>query len=123
MGWTIAQVAGALGARPGAGLDPVARVAGVSIDSRTIRPGELFIAIHGPRHDGHDHVPAAMDRGAIAAVGADAQLCRLPSEGGERCISAGDTFEALKQLSHPVRETLGRQISRVTGSVGQTTPQ
>ena len=86
MRWTIAQVAGALGARPGAGLDPVARVAGVSIDSRTIRPGELFIAIHGPRHDGHDHVPAAMDRGAIAAVVADAQLCRYPGEVGERCL-------------------------------------
>ena len=56
MRWTIAQVAGAVGARPGAGLDPMARVAGVSIDSRTLRAGELFIAIHGPRHDGHDHV-------------------------------------------------------------------
>ncbi|HEV3374599.1 MAG TPA: Mur ligase domain-containing protein, partial [Candidatus Acidoferrum sp.] len=61
MRWTVAQVAGALGARAGAGLNPVARVAGVSIDSRTIRSGELFIAIHGPRHDGHDHVAAALD--------------------------------------------------------------
>ena len=58
MRWTIAQVAGALGVRPGTGFDPVARVAGVSIDSRTVRPGELFVAIHGPRHDGHDHVEA-----------------------------------------------------------------
>ena len=121
MRWTIAQVAGALGARPGAGLDPVAWVAGVSIDSRTIRPGELFIAIHGPRHDGHDHVPAAMDRGAIAAVVADAQLCRYPGEVGERCISVGDTFEALKQLAHAVREAWGRKIAGVTGSVGKTT--
>src|SRR6266481_993539 len=121
MRWTIAQVAGALGARPGAGLDPVARVAGVSIDSRTIRPGELFIAIHGPRHDGHDHVPAAMDRGAIAAVVADAQLCRYPGQVGERCISVGDTFEALKQLARAVREAWGRKIAGVTGSVGKTT--
>src|SRR6266404_772157 len=98
MRWTIAQVAGALGARPGAGLDPVARVAGVSIDSRTIRPGELFIAIHGPRHDGHDHVPAAMDRGAIAAVVADAQLCRYPGQVGERCISVGDTSKRSSSL-------------------------
>src|SRR6266852_4889560 len=121
MRWTIAQVAGALGARPGAGLDPVAWVAGVSIDSRTIRPGELFIAIHGPRHDGHDHVPAAMDRGAIAAVVADAQLCRYSGQVGERCISVGDTFEALKQLAHAVREAWGRKIAGVTGSVGKTT--
>jgi len=68
MRWTIAQVAEALDARPGAGLDALARVAGVSIDSRAIRAGELFIAIHGPRHDGHDHVASALESGAIAAV-------------------------------------------------------
>src|SRR5437667_8191613 len=61
MRWTIAQVAGALGTRPGAGLDPLARLAGVSIDSRAIRAGELFVAIHGPRHDGHDHVASALN--------------------------------------------------------------
>src|SRR5260370_13862408 len=110
MRWTFAQVAGALGVRPGGGLDPVARVAGVSIDSRTIRPGELFIAIHGPRHDGHDHVPAAMDRGAIAAVVADAQLRRDPGQVGERFLSLGDTFETLKQLPPAVGDAWGRQI-------------
>jgi len=45
MRWTIAQVADSLGTRPGTGLDALARVAGVSIDSRAIRAGELFIAI------------------------------------------------------------------------------
>src|SRR5947208_491900 len=69
MRWTIAQVAGALGTRPGAGLDPLARLAGVSIDSRAIRAGELFVAIHGPRHDGHDHVASALNLGALAAGG------------------------------------------------------
>ena len=68
MRWTIAQVADVLAARAGAGLDPVARLAGVSIDSRTVRSGELFVAIHGPRHDGHDHVAGALERGAIAAL-------------------------------------------------------
>ena len=68
MRWTIAQVADVLAARAGAGLDPVARLAGVSIDSRTVRPGELFVAIHGPRHDGHDHVAGALELGAIAAL-------------------------------------------------------
>jgi UDP-N-acetylmuramoyl-tripeptide--D-alanyl-D-alanine ligase len=121
MRWTIAQVAGALGAGPGAGLDPLARVAGVSIDSRTVRPGELFIAIHGPRHDGHDHVRAAMDRGAIAAVVAEAQLCRYPGDIGDRCIPVRDTFEALKQLARAVREAWGGKIAGVTGSVGKTT--
>ena len=79
MRWTIAQVAGAVGSRPGAGLDPVARVAGVSIDSRTVGAGELFIAIHGPRHDGHDHVASALESGAVARSGrrgAAGPICR-----------------------------------------------
>jgi UDP-N-acetylmuramoyl-tripeptide--D-alanyl-D-alanine ligase len=121
MRWTIAQVAGALGARPGAGLNPVARVAGVSIDSRTIRSGELFIAIHGPRHDGHDHVAAALDSGAIAAVVAEAQVGRYPGGISDRCMPVGDTFEALKQLALAVREAWGGKIAGVTGSVGKTT--
>src|SRR4029077_17353738 len=121
MRWTVAQVAGALGARPGAGLNPVARVAGVSIDSRTIRAGELFIAIHGPRHDGHDHVAAALESEAIAAVVAESQLARYPDRISERCIPVGDTFEALKHLARAVREAWGRKIAGVTGSVGKTT--
>src|SRR5437879_7284666 len=76
MRWTIAQVADALGTRPGTGLNALAWVAGVSIDSRAIRAGELFIAIHGPRHDGHDHVARPLESGAIAAVVAEAELSR-----------------------------------------------
>ena len=121
MQWTIAQVVGALGARAGTGLDPLARVAGVSIDSRTIRAGELFVAIHGPRHDGHDHVGSALERGALAAVVAQTQLFRYAEEIGSRCIPVADTFEALKQLARAVREAWGGKIAGVTGSVGKTT--
>src|SRR5258706_8191176 len=123
MRWTIAQVAGAVGTRPGTGLDPLARVAGVSIDSRTIRAGELFIAIHGPSHDGHDHVASALERGAIAAVVAEGQLPRYASPVGGRCLAVADTFEALKQLARAVRESWGGKIFRGTGSVGKATPQ
>ncbi len=121
MRWTIAQVAGALGARPGKGLDTLARVASVSIDSRTIRAGELFVAIHGPRHDGHDHVASALERGAMAAVVAEGQLSRYAGPVRDRCIAVGDTFEALKQLARAVREAWGGKIAGVTGSVGKTT--
>jgi UDP-N-acetylmuramoyl-tripeptide--D-alanyl-D-alanine ligase len=121
MRWTIAQVADALDARPGAGLNPLARVAGVSIDSRTIRAGELFIAIHGPSHDGHDHVASALERGAIAAVVAEAQLSRYEGPVGTRCIAVDDTFEALQQLARAVRQSWGGKIAGVTGSVGKTT--
>jgi UDP-N-acetylmuramyl pentapeptide synthase len=51
MRWTIEQVAAAVAGKAGHGLNPMARMAGVSIDSRTVRDGELFIAIHGPNHD------------------------------------------------------------------------
>jgi UDP-N-acetylmuramoyl-tripeptide--D-alanyl-D-alanine ligase len=121
MRWTIAQVAGALGARPGPRLDPLARVAGVSIDSRTLRQGELFVAVHGPRHDGHDHVASAFDRGALAAVVAEAQMQRYPEAVLSRCIPVADSFEALKQLARAVRQAWGGKIAGVTGSVGKTT--
>jgi UDP-N-acetylmuramoyl-tripeptide--D-alanyl-D-alanine ligase len=121
MRWTIAQVAGALGVTAGAGLDTLARLAGVSIDSRTVRPGELFVAIHGPRHDGHDHVASALGRGAIAAVVAEPQAHGFGESVRNRCIVVGDTFEALKQLAREVRKAWGGKIAGVTGSVGKTT--
>ena len=121
MRWTIAQVAGALGAAPGARLDPLAWLAGVSIDSRTIRAGELFIAIHGPRHDGHDHVAAALERGALAAVVARAAWGRYAETVRERTIGVADTFQALHELARAMRQAWGGKIAGVTGSVGKTT--
>jgi UDP-N-acetylmuramoyl-tripeptide--D-alanyl-D-alanine ligase len=121
MRWTIAQVAGALDVRPGSGLDPLARVAGVSIDSRAIRPGELFVAIHGPRHDGHDFVAEVLAGGALAAVVAQDKLANYPEAVRARSIAVADTFVALKQLARKVREAWGGKIAGVTGSVGKTT--
>jgi UDP-N-acetylmuramoyl-tripeptide--D-alanyl-D-alanine ligase len=121
MRWTIAQVADVLAARAGAGLDPVARLAGVSIDSRSIRAGELFIAIHGPSHDGHDHLADAFERGALAAVVAAAKMGQFPDAIRGKCIVVEDTFIALKQFARAVRESWGGKIAGVTGSVGKTT--
>src|SRR5436190_10737452 len=121
MRWTIAQVAGALDTQPGAGLDPVARVAGVSIDSRAIRPGELFFAIHGPRHDGHTFVADVLEGGALAAIVAQERLAQIPVPARARCIVVADTFVALKQFARAVREAWGGKIAGVTGSVGKTT--
>src|SRR5579884_1088700 len=121
MRWTIAQVAGALLTQPGAGLDPVARVAGISIDSRTIRAGELFFAIHGPRHDGHDYLGMAFEGGALAAVVAKERLAGLPEALRSRCIPVDDTFEALKKLASAVRSGWNGKIAGITGSVGKTT--
>jgi UDP-N-acetylmuramoyl-tripeptide--D-alanyl-D-alanine ligase len=121
MRWTIAQVVDVLAARAGAGLDPVARLAGVSIDSRTVRSGELFVAIRGPRHDGHDHLAGALEHGAVAALVAAEKVGGYADAVRAKCIVVDDTFWALKQFARAVRETWGGKIAGVTGSVGKTT--
>jgi len=99
----------------------VARLAGVSIDSRTVRSGELFVAIHGPSHNGHDYVAAALERGALGAIVAQSETGRYADAVRARCLVVADTFEALKQLARAVRESWGGKIAGITGSVGKTT--
>jgi UDP-N-acetylmuramoyl-tripeptide--D-alanyl-D-alanine ligase len=124
MRWTVEQVARALAVPAPGGLDPLARLAGVSIDSRTLRAGELFVAIHGPRHDGHDFVAPALAAGALAAVVAGERLGQFPEEIRGRCFAVGDTLAALQRLAQAVRREWGRgggRLGAVTGSVGKTT--
>ena len=121
MWWTLKQVAEAVAGMPGPGVDPMARVAGVSIDSRTIRPGELFIAIHGPRHDGHDFVADVLESGALAAVVAEPVVSRYAGWQQDRCITVPDTLGALHSLARAVRKDWGKKICGITGSVGKTT--
>ena len=121
MRWTIEQVAEAVAGKAGHGLNPMARMAGVSIDSRTVRVGELFIAIHGPNHDGHDYVAAVMESGAVAAVVAEPLVSKYPGWIQDRCITVPDTLEALHNLARAVRKEWGRKICGITGSVGKTT--
>src|ERR1700752_1182452 len=104
MRWTVTQVADAVAGKRGHGLDPVARLAGVSIDSRTLRAGELFIAIHGPSHDGHDHVESALGSGAIAAMVAESAVGRYSEAVRAKCLVVADTFVGLKQFARAVRE-------------------
>jgi UDP-N-acetylmuramoyl-tripeptide--D-alanyl-D-alanine ligase len=121
MRWTLTQVADAVAGERGHALDPLARLAGVSIDSRTIRAGELFIAIHGPTHDGHDHVAAALESGSLAAVVAGPLYSSYPGWVQDRCITVPDTLEALHRLARAVRKDWGKKVCGITGSVGKTT--
>ena len=80
LGWVAQAVGGAL-----RGGDPAAPVAGVVIDSRTAAPGDLFVAIRGPRFDGHDFVADVLARGAAGAIvqrGADLKVRRYDETGG-----------------------------------------
>ena len=121
MRWTIQETARALGVPVPAGLAPVARLAGVSIDSRTVGRDQLFVAIHGPRHDGHDFVAAAFEAGAGAAVVAADRVSSYPTEIVGRLFAVTDTVEALQKLAQAVRRVWGRRIAAITGSVGKTT--
>ena len=121
MRWTLQEVAQALGVAVPAGLTSVARLAGVSIDSRAVGRGQLFIAIRGPRHDGHDFVAAALRAGAEAAVVASDRVSGYPDEIRGRLFAVADTLAALQELARAVRRAWGRRIAAVTGSVGKTT--
>ncbi|MFY9803174.1 MAG: UDP-N-acetylmuramoyl-tripeptide--D-alanyl-D-alanine ligase [Candidatus Acidiferrales bacterium] len=126
MRWTVGQVAEALGVAPPATLDALAGLAGVSIDSRTIQPGELFLAIHGPRHDGHDHVAEAVARGTAAGVVARGRFAQYPEEIRGKLFGVDDTLGALHQLAARACARWrgakpGRRIGGVAGSVGKTT--
>ncbi len=121
MRWTLEQVARALGVPAPTGLDPLARLAGVSIDSRTIRPGELFVAIHGPRHDGHAFVAAALAAGALAAVVERQRVAENLKAWQGKVLAVEDTLGALQQLARACRRAWGRRLVAVTGSTGKTT--
>jgi len=92
-------------------------VAGVSIDSRTIVPGALFVAVAGPRFDGHDFVADAVARGAAAIlVHRD-----VPTPPGVPVVRVADTTRALADLARQVRRSAAIPIVCITGSAGKTT--
>lgn len=126
MRWTVADVANALGVAIPSRADSVARLAGVSIDSRNLRRGELFVAIRGPRFDGHDFVSAALQAGAAAAL-VDAQRAgEYPEEIRGRLLASEDTLRGLQELARAYcdewrKAKQGRRIAAITGSAGKTT--
>ncbi len=94
---------------------------GYSIDSRTIKPGQLFFAIKGPKFDGHDFVRAAMASGASGAVVCDDFLRWASGDLQPDLIAVRDTAEALENLACSVRRRWGGRLVGVTGSAGKTT--
>lgn len=90
---------------------------GVSIDTRTLNPGDLFTALRGPNHDGHDHVQDALNKGAAAAV-VERAYSNAPDGAG--LLRVDDTEQALRDLAAQARARTSAQICGVTGSVGKT---
>ncbi|MGD0293491.1 MAG: UDP-N-acetylmuramoyl-tripeptide--D-alanyl-D-alanine ligase [Terracidiphilus sp.] len=95
---------------------------GYSIDSRTVAEGELFFAVRGERHDGHDFVAAAIERGALAAVVSRARVATLPDAAlAAPLLITEDPLVALQALAAHVRRQWGKRVVAVTGSAGKTT--
>ena len=114
--WTSAAMAEAMRAQVEGALPEA--ISGLSIDSRTIAPGEAYFAIRGDVHDGHDFVDAALKAGAGLAVVAAAQRDKFAADAP--LLVVDDVLAALVLLAHASRARLGAQIIAVTGSVGKT---
>lgn len=90
---------------------------GVSIDSRTLTPGDLFFAICGPRHDGHDYLSEVVEKGATGVVlQKDLEVPKTAF-----AIRVEDTARALQDLAAGFRESRRVKVVAVTGSMGKTT--
>ena len=123
---TLAEAAVGAGAvleAPSSIAHPGALVAnGYSIDSRTITPGELFFAVRGENHDGHDFIAAAVDRGAIGAVVGRARVAGLSDAAlAAPLLIADDPLTAMQALAAHVRRQWGKRVIGITGSAGKTT--
>ena len=130
--WRVAEFLTVPATELGAGFDGDAVASGYSIDSRTIKPGELFFAVRGEKFDGHDFVQQAFESGAVAAVVAKEKLADIMKNGGAGVRARGskgqpvlipvsDTLLALQHLAQAVRRLWGRPLVGVTGSAGKTT--
>jgi UDP-N-acetylmuramoyl-tripeptide--D-alanyl-D-alanine ligase len=110
--WTFEEISAATGAAlPGDGI-----AGGVSIDSRTLEPGDLFVAIRGDRTDGHKYIRTAFERGASAALAGTG----YGGSPGQPLFLVPDTLAALNALACASRERTQARVAAVTGSVGKT---
>ncbi|HEV8482017.1 MAG TPA: UDP-N-acetylmuramoyl-tripeptide--D-alanyl-D-alanine ligase [Blastocatellia bacterium] len=93
---------------------------GYSIDSRRIRRGELFFAIRGENHDGHQFVGDALAGGALAAV-VSREWNAVAALAERKLIRVGDTLSALQLLAASVVKSWRGRLIAITGSMGKTT--
>ncbi|TXF13177.1 UDP-N-acetylmuramoyl-tripeptide--D-alanyl-D-alanine ligase [Pelomicrobium methylotrophicum] len=94
---------------------------GVATDSRSVGPGELFVALRGPRFDGHAFVAAAAERGAAAALVEAAWADGITGLGPLPLLVATDTRLALGRLARAWRARFSLPVVALTGSSGKTT--
>jgi UDP-N-acetylmuramoyl-tripeptide--D-alanyl-D-alanine ligase len=111
--WNSSEIAAATNGRGGRRF----AASGVSIDSRKVERGDLFVALHGPNFDGNDFVANALTAGAAGAL-----VDRLPARmaADMPVVLVPDTLEGLRELGRAARARSEARIAAVTGSVGKT---
>jgi UDP-N-acetylmuramoyl-tripeptide--D-alanyl-D-alanine ligase len=115
--WTIEEICRAANGRA-RDLNPDSEISGVSIDSRAITKGDLFVAIKGDRFDGHDFVGQALKQGASAALVSERYARKNPNLKG--LIVVDDALKGLGRLGVAARKRMQGTVIAVTGSVGKT---
>ena len=124
LSWTTADLLEATGADLVSG-DIADTFSGIGIDSRSISGGELFIAIKGDLHDGHNFADAVIQSGVRGIVVNKDQIAALPSEDwrkkGIACLAVDDTTRALGDLAAFHRKRIKVLVVAITGSNGKTT--
>ena len=114
---TAGDLVRAVGGRLVAGVAETA-IEGFSIDSRSLSPGDLFVAIRGDRFDGHAFVADALGRGACGAVVSNVAALGSSTAIG---VEVDDTVRALQALGRHIRRASNARVVAITGSVGKTT--
>ncbi len=114
VGWLAAAVAGRI-----VSGDPDQVVGNVVTDSRSLEAGDFFVALRGPRFDGHAFVEEAIARGAMGALIDGVRRGFTPRQAA--IVEVGDTTKALQDLAHAVREAATTRVVAITGSAGKTT--
>lgn len=101
--------------------DGTVAVTGVSTDSRSVGPGELFVPLRGERFDGHDFIASAVGRGVTAVLAERGWLARHQLPEKIACVAVDDTLRALGDLAAWHRNRFRLPVVGITGSNGKTT--
>jgi UDP-N-acetylmuramoyl-tripeptide--D-alanyl-D-alanine ligase len=115
--WTAVDAARATGGHVLANGADHWQATGISIDSRSIQPGDLFVALAGPSFDGHDFIAASLSKGAVAAM---AHRRPLGLSASAPLLMVDETLAALARLGLAGRARSKARLVGVTGSVGKT---
>lgn len=118
MRYTVKEICELLGAEA-EDLEPGLAFDGYSIDSRTVKDGELFFAVTGEVHDGHRFVEDALAAGAAAAV--VKRVFKRRDGSRSKLISGAEPLEAMQQLAAHSRSAEDLKLVGITGSCGKTT--